>query len=217
MHLHELLKTHAIRAALFAMSTGCGATTGSDHTKPPDDWRSRALALSREHLAVECDEVAPIELVDPEQPGAEYLACLKQADIAVRDERARLHEAAIRSCLADSSATEAACCFERLPTGRASAEGMQDRCNSECSDRSHRPQGRGMPNACRPHYVGPRESPPSRFYTEAVRAIERECIKNPLNASKCDALPSKWERTLCNAKCRPSRSQDDDAGVDDAD
>ena len=60
---------------------------GSGRLRIADDWRARAVALSMEHLRVACDEVAPMELVDPEQPGREYLECLRQASIAAHDER----------------------------------------------------------------------------------------------------------------------------------
>jgi hypothetical protein len=56
-------------------------------------------------------------------------------------------------------------------------------------------------------------APPSRFYTDAVKAVERECMKDPAAASKCATLKSKWERILCEGKCRPRPSVDDvDAG-----
>lgn len=159
-----------------------------------------------------CMEVAPIESVDLDNP--DFRQCMRQAMMAVDSERRRLHDNALSACIADGK-PEAGCCFERtnsFPTEKQ----RQAECNYECAEATHRKPVTGLPLSCKPVVVDVQGRPPSRFYTDAVKAVEKRCLANPAARTECDGLNSKWERIICHAKCDPPDLSDlaGDAGVE---
>lgn len=212
MHLPKLLRALTASTLTVTALVACGGATTTEPPHSADAWRARAIEASRVQLTNMCMDVAPMEAVDLENP--DFRECMRQATIAVTTERKRLHDNALSACLGDRK-PEAGCCFERIANFPTEKQ-RQAECNQECAQATGRKALSGSPSSCTPIVVDVQAHPPSRFYTDAVKAVERRCLANPAASKDCDALNSKWERMICHAKCDPQAppAPEGDAGVE---
>lgn len=214
MHLRQLLLAGLVLcAAGSTLLVACGPAQTQAITAS-DDWRSRAVAASVMYFSDMCFEIAPLPIVDPDNP--EYVECVRQSSAAEHREAERLYAAALARCVVDPKPP--GCCFERQIGSKHRHDDWQSRCNDECVRITRRAQvfEEHMPPGCHPLVLVPPRSKTSRFYTEAVQRVERECASDQSAITKCASLASKWERILCEGKCSPlaSDASEADAGTD---
>lgn len=218
MHLSALLSIGATLSCFGLYA--CGASAGTEHARSAEQWRTRAVEVSRFYLTNMCMDIAPIEVVDLNN--ADYRECVRQATFAIEAERDRIRGNALRYCVVDGQ-PEAACCFERM-TSSVTETRRQAECNYQCSEATHRSPANGRAASCHPTIVDAPSGPPSRFYTDAVKAVEARCMLSPIARRECDGLNSSWERIMCHSKCERHRRSsvtdvpsDAGAGADDDD
>ncbi len=198
---------------LCFVACGTAVPNGIDHNLTSDvRWRAQAVSMSAWYLRDLCEEVAPLEIIAPENP--EYQQCVKQSLSAEFAERDRMYAAALQRCIENPGSDAAACCYERVSDGRIVEKYWQDKCNTECGARTHRRPAPSGPIDCHPLVVSHPTQIPARFNTDAVKAIRAQCALNARAVEKCSSLKSLPERVVCKAACSPP-SDDSDPGLDE--